>query len=224
MAGGDERDGSFQAAHHRSQSGEDLSRIISLSDGIFAFAMTLLVIQLTVPSAICADLKPGSAACSAALGGALNQEHMLFYGYFLTFLIIGIWWMNHAQIFRAIGRFDAGLIWWNLLFLLTIAIQPFVLGVYQAYGGTRVAVILFALVESASGLLLAAIWQHAERNHLLAERVDRDVQRYLSYRSWLMPVCFLASVPVAFLDTDVAQYMWIGAFVVVALLRKYGAR
>jgi uncharacterized membrane protein len=219
MAGEDDHEGGWNSVHRRSQMGEDFSRILSLSDGIFAFAMTLLVIQLTVPSVDC-DLKNLTAAqCSSALSGALGAERVVFFGYVLTFLIIGLWWTGHNRVFRQLERFDGALTWLNLLFLLTIAVSPFALGVYEIYSTTRVAVLLFSSVEAASGLLLAAIWWYARHARLIDRHADPQIVHYLTWRSWLSPVAFLLSIPVALADPGVAQYVWFGTFLPFILLR-----
>lgn len=220
MAGEDDGEGGWTAVHRRSQSGEDFSRILSLSDGIFAFAMTLLVIQLAVPSLDCSQMYSTPAQCSTALAGALGAERGLFYGYVLTFLVMGLWWTGHARVFRQLQRYDGGLIWLNLVFLLTIAVTPFVLGVYQAYPSTRVGALLFASVEAASGLVLAAIWWYARRERLIDRNADPQVVQYLTWRIWLTPAAFVLSIPVAFAVPGVAQYLWYGTFVPFVILRR----
>lgn len=220
MAGEDDGEGGWTAVHRRTQSGEDFSRILSLSDGIFAFAMTLLVIQLAVPSLDCAKTYSTPSQCSSALAGALGAERGLFYGYVLTFLVMGLWWTGHTRVFRQLRRFDGGLIWLNLVFLLTIAVTPFVLGVYQAYPSTRVGALVFACVEATSGLVLAGIWWYARSERLIDPSADPRVVQYLTWRIWLTPAAFVVSIPFAVALPEVAQYIWFGTFVPFIILRR----
>ena len=226
MAGEDDGEGGRISVHQRSQMGDDLSRILSLSDGIFAFAMTLLVIQLTVPSVVCPGAATSSASeCSGPLAAALHSEYVSFYGYVLTFLIIGLWWTGHTRVFRHLERYDGALVWLNLLFLLTIAVSPFVLGVYEAYSSSRIAILLFSAVEATSGLLLAGIWWHARHARLITTKTDPQVLEYLTWRIWLTPAAFVVSIPIAFADPGIAQFVWFGTFApFIILRRKLGAQ
>lgn len=219
MAGEDDHEGGWGTAHRQAGMGDDLSRILSLSDGIFAFAMTLLVIQLTVPSGVCQTLV-SSNACSSALASALADHRVVFFAYVLTFLIISLWWTSHTRVFRFIRQFDGLLVWLNLLFLLTIAVSPFALGVFQAYSETRVAVILFAGVEATSGLLLSATWWYAQHERFIVPHADPRVLRYLSLRIGLSPLAFVVSIPVALVDANVAPYVWFGIFLPFLILRR----
>lgn len=215
---------SFAEAHERAGQGEDLSRIVSLSDGIFAFAMTLLVIQLAVPVALCSDLpSSASGACDGRLAHVLQSEYPAFFGYVTTFVFIGVWWQSHNRVFRFIERHDSTLVWLNLIFLLSIAIAPFVLGVYAEYNSTVIATVLFALEQSASGFLLAAIWWYANEHRMVSPRTDPAIRTYLLRRSTIIGAIFLLSIPVAIVDVRIAAFVWVGAFVASFYLRRYAS-
>ncbi|HKB47289.1 MAG TPA: TMEM175 family protein, partial [Ktedonobacterales bacterium] len=92
-----------------------LERTIFLSDGVFAIATTLLVLTIGIPGGSQARGLP------KVLIGLLWPSTAM---YALSFIVIGIYWMAHQRIFHYITRSDGGLLWLNVLFLLTVAFLP----------------------------------------------------------------------------------------------------
>ena len=137
----------------------DTRRVEAFSDGVFAIAITLLVLDLTVP-----EFKSGQLLHDLAhLWGA-------YIAYVSSFLYIGVIWLNHHNAFTRIHRVDRNLQWANLGLLFTTALLPFPTAVLSAAlqsGGTgdrRTAVVLYALVAGA----MAATWLglfHRLSNH-----------------------------------------------------------
>ncbi|MGI0155234.1 MAG: TMEM175 family protein, partial [Thermoplasmata archaeon] len=128
--------------------GEDLGRILALSDGVFAFAMTLLALSLAVPVV-------GGANAHAVSGNLLNQlgsDGTKFLGYAFAFVMIGIWWIAHNRAFQHIARYDGVLVWINMAILLQIAVMPFVMTVYNSYTDTQTAIGLFAGIQVGLGI------------------------------------------------------------------------
>jgi uncharacterized membrane protein len=205
----------------REAPGEDLSRILSLSDGVFAFAMTLLVLTLTVPAIDTRGLN--AQQTSGALGAALHQEYGQFLAYVFAFVMIAVWWLAHHRTFRYIERYDSILLNLNLALLLEIAVMPFILEVYAAYQSAQIAVILFAAAQAAAGLTLNTIWTHASRHkQLVSPDLPDAVIKYFTVRGRLAPAVFLASIGVSFVSVSGAEYTWVLIFVVQAFLNRYG--
>jgi uncharacterized membrane protein len=97
--------------------GYRIDRVLALSDGVFAFAVTLLVLDLAVPA-----LSPG--ASSMDLWQGLSKEYISFFNYILSFFIAGVWWNGHNRIFEHIRDSNTALRMLNLFFLLWIALLP----------------------------------------------------------------------------------------------------
>jgi uncharacterized membrane protein len=199
--------------------GEDLGRIISLSDGVFAFALTLLVLGLTVPS-----VSGGSdVQKSIHLWNALQGDWPKFLGYVFAFLMISIWWMGHHRTFRYIQRYDFVLMWLNMLILLEIAVMPFVLQVYTTDPSAQTAVVLFASLQVVTGLTLNALWRYASAGHRLIDpKLPAEEIRYFANRGVLPAAVFLASIGISFLSVSWAEYFWVTALVVGRFARRYG--
>jgi uncharacterized membrane protein len=95
----------------------ELDRLIFFSDGIFAIAMTLLVLEISVPE-VPSDL------AAAEVPAEVLALWPKFFSYVLSFLVIGTYWIAHHQTFRYVASYDRTLLWLNLLFLLSISFIP----------------------------------------------------------------------------------------------------
>jgi uncharacterized membrane protein len=197
--------------------GRDMGRILALSDGVFAFAMTLLVLGLVLPV----------GTVGGGVGWYLQQSafQTAMYAYVLTFFIIGMWWQGHHLIFGYIERFDRMLIRLNSVFLVCIAILPFAVVVLNAAQNFPVGVIFFAVSQIAAGLSMSALWWYASGpGHLVRPRFPAEWSRYLRRTSLFMPVVFAASIPVAFVNVVAAQGVWLLVFVLWFVSRRIAGK
>ncbi len=195
--------------------GSDLGRIIALSDGIFAFAMTLLALSLTVPvfrNAQGVPLDPGSIS-SGQLAHALLGEAPAFLTYAFGFFIIAYWWEVHHRLFAHVRRWDRRVLTFNLGFLLMIAITPFLVSLYAQYGSDQVALVLYAGAQGLGGVVLAGLWQHATADHRLTAP-DLPASLVARYRGRLLASSgiFGASILVSFASVPAAQFVWLLVF------------
>jgi uncharacterized membrane protein len=197
-------------------SGEDFARILSLSDGVFAFSLTLLALSLTVPVFDTSGLSEGQA--SAHLASLLWPDYGTFLGYVFAFVMIAIWWVVHNRTFQNLGRYDSGLVWLNMAVLLQIAVMPFVLAVYNHYSDTQVAIALFAAIQVGLGITNALLWDYARRMKLLKPGVPVEYARTYSRRSWLTAAVFALSIGLTFVNLDLAEFSWAGTFLVQRFL------
>ncbi|HXQ94057.1 MAG TPA: TMEM175 family protein [Thermoplasmata archaeon] len=197
----------------------DTGRILSLTDGIFAFAMTLLVLSLVVPATTCSLNQANCAGASLGSTGSFNNAgfsptlwHILqgdggqFFAYVLAFVIISLWWSMHHSIFGFIKRYDSRLLWLNQMFLLGIAVTPFVLGVRSAFSNTAAANELYGGAQAVVGGLLCAIVFYATDGHRLVDpRMSADDIGQQKVRVVFLTVAYAATVPVAFVDVAASQ-------------------
>lgn len=192
--------------HISSLEQKGLDRILSLSDGIFAFAITLLVLSLTIPS-INNGIGLTQAKLNSELLQSLGAEATAFYSYGISFAVIAIWWTAHHRLFRHIKRYDAALMWRNLLFLLFVTIIPFLTELMNQYGNVGVAVMIYDASEFVGGLALAGIWAHASNHHLLVSRSLSESQiKNIQFRNYVPSIVFLA----AFLLAALFSYTYQG--------------
>lgn len=198
----------------RERSEYSIDRVLALSDGVFAFAITLLVLDLVVPVL-------SSGASSADLWQALSKEYVSFLNYIFSFFIAGLWWNAHNRNFRYLRNSDSTLRWLNLLFLLWIALLPFFTKILDQYNTLQVAVVLYATDQAAAGILMSLSWWYASRDHRL---VDRNLKRS-AIRSRLLtniftPLYFIISMGISFVGPVIATYSWFAMFPVLVVVHR----
>jgi len=200
-----------------------LDRIVFFSDAVFAIAMTLLGVELRVPI-----LRAGLTTRqeNEQLWHVLRGMGNEFYAFALSFFVLGLYWMAHHRKFRLIRRYDDRLLWTNLVFLFVVAFLPFPTAVLGHYGD-EIATIFYASAMAVTGLLAGLITLYAYGSHRLIDPdiPDRDIRHWIQ-RSFVAPIFFLASIPVALVSPNVAQYMWlltfVGTYALGAVYRRHG--
>ncbi|HWQ67638.1 MAG TPA: TMEM175 family protein [Methanospirillum sp.] len=179
-----------------------LDRIIGLSDGVFAFSLTLLALDLVVP-----DFQSGDAAF---LSQNLLGEMPRFIYFFMTFFITAAYWASHHRIFRFIRKYDDTLIRMNMFLLVCIILMPFVTKLISEHGSVQIAVIIAAMGYAAPGFFLGMIWHYASRGYLLIdEKIPVDFAKLTTIKNYAIPSIFLISIPFSFIKPEYALYFWL---------------
>jgi len=196
------------AAESSSDAGRDRDRIVNLSDGIFAIAITLLVLDIRVPTI------PENLVASE-LPGELLSLWPRYLGYFLSFVSISVFWMIHHAIFRPIRAYDRTLLYLNFLFLMVVAFVPFPTALLGEYGNHQLPVAIYAATLATGRLLLTAIHSYSTRNgRLLAELQDPTMVRFFLIRGLTISAMFLISIGISFLSVRAAIWTW---FIMIAI-------
>lgn len=181
-----------------------------MSDGVFAIAMTLLVVDLRVPTISSSD--------PAELTSALVALWPKYLSFGISFVVIATYWATHQAVFRYIVRSDVRLVWLNLLFLACIAFQPFPTSVLGEYG-TAPAVTLYAGTLFVTGTLLFGLMQYANAARLVQPDLDPRLMRYRLLRAATIPLVFLVAVGIAQVNANAALYSFLSIALVFAILR-----
>ena len=201
------------------ESGKSLDRLIAFSDGVFAFAMTLLVVNLTVPT-----LTGSLDKVNEELWNHLADQGLELFSYALSFWVIGRYWLIHHRMFRVVRRADGVLMTLNLLLLMFIALLPWPTEMLGRYGDTTAAVVAYSVVMACMGTASAILGWYIIHAGLIDERVTERYQQAARARSFMIPVAFILGIPVAFVDPAAGTYTWWIAIVVMSVLvhRRYG--
>ncbi|MDO5835964.1 MAG: TMEM175 family protein [Methanobacterium sp.] len=167
------------------------SRIETLVDGIFAIAMTLLVLSIGVPDVSSALTE---AAFQQQLGDLLPKILM----YALSFWILaGFWRVNHQQFFF-IKRSNATMITINVCWLLFIALVPFSTEIIGEFGSYFTASVIFQLNLFFAGVLYCVNWIYAVRKGLIDENLDEASQRMVTRTSMILPFLSLIALALSY--------------------------
>jgi TMEM175 potassium channel family protein len=208
-----------EAAERRPEADRDRDRIVNLSDGVFAIAITLLVLDIRAPNI------PENLVATE-LPAALLSLWPKYFGYVLSFVGISTFWMIHHSIFRPIRAYDRTLLYLNFLFLMVVAFVPFPTSLLGEYGNYQLPVAVYAATLAIGRLLLTAIhWYSTRNDSLLSEGQDPRTVRFFLIRGLTIPVIFLLSIGVSFFSVSAAIWSWMVMLVVdTVILRRRGPR
>jgi uncharacterized membrane protein len=155
-----------QSRHY--ERAHDVSRVVMLSDGVFAIILTLLVLEIHVP-----DLHSGETLVSA-----LRSIRPSMVGFLISFVVVAIAWAGHRDLFAVIRRTDRPLVWLNFVYLLPLCLLPFGASLISQYPSDAVALRLYGLLLVLIAATRIGIWVYATgRTHLLYEPPDAQFRR-----------------------------------------------
>jgi uncharacterized membrane protein len=193
-----EAQGKAELRWSRDADGVEFSRVVAFSDGVFAIAITLLVLNLQIP----ADLRGES------VGHALNDQAGNLLAYALSFAVIGRLWLVHHRFFGEVTHFDSHLMSFNLLYLGFVVLIPFTSSVLGDHGDTTAGVIVYAVNLAITNFLGAAMFLYAARSGLTRDRFVRYVESPLRLRNVAGGIIFGLSIPIAVWNPLVAILIW----------------
>jgi uncharacterized membrane protein len=165
------------------------ARAESFSDGVFAFAITLLVLGIQIPA-----LKTGS---NQELREALIRSLPQLVPYVTSFATIGIIWLNHHAMFHGVERVEHTTLTLNLLLLLVVAFIPYPTAVLSRYGALPTSAFLYGAVLSLLGITYTLLWWHIVRRGLGSSVSDQADARRKIRRSLMGLVIYSAATLIA---------------------------
>jgi len=148
------------------------SRVEAFSDGVFAIAITLLVLGIAQPTHY------------KDLGGQIARRWPSLAAFAVSFLIIGIMWVNHHSIFSHFERIDRGLFYLNLFLLMTITFLPYPTGVLgealRMREGTRTAAVIYGVTMAVNAFAWAGLWLYGSHKRRLLRASFPEAERTLA--------------------------------------------
>ena len=183
-------------------------RMEALTDGIFAIAMTLLVLELKVP-----DL-PKSASVSELLH-KIGEEMPAIFSFLISFLYCGLLWVLHHLAMHFVRHLQIVLVWLNLVFLMSISTMPFSCGLLGHFLRNRAAQEIYFGNMFVASALLAAQWLVARKKNLISEDEPQKAQ-LMGQQIFFFPIALGAALlAVHFINPQAGFYAM--AIVLVAL-------
>ena len=195
---------------HHEETGTDFERIVFFSDAVFAIAITLLALEIKVP-----ELEPERITSDLPRSILGLLPPILVYAQ--TFVLIGIYWLAHHRMFRAIVRYDQTLIWLNILFLLCVAFIPVPSATLGRYYDQPSAIAFYGITLALTSLSSLIMWSYAtRRRRLVKDDLSESSIRYVFRRGAVTIVVALLAVVVSYMSTSLAFGLWL-VFLVMAV-------
>jgi uncharacterized membrane protein len=187
-------------------------RVEAFSDGVFAIAITLLIIEVHIP-----DAQPGD------LLRALLEQWPSFAAYAVSFLVIGIIWVNHHAIFNHVERADGRLLFLNLLLLMSVAFIPFPTALLAHYieagHDDRVAAFVYSGTMTTMGLTFSALWAYAAgKSRLISNQIPAGEAGAILRRSLLGSGVYALSFGAAAVSAELALVFYVMVALAFAFL------
>ncbi len=181
-------------------------RVQALVDGVFAVAMTLLVLDVQAPASKILLQHDGYERPLRLTD--LPWANILLYA--ISFVIVGIYWVGHHNQFAFIKRTDRQFLWINILFLLSVAFIPFSTSLLGRFIGQQVAVVVYGVNLIATGLILYLHWWYAVSGDRLTApgAVDAHLMRLVRRRILTAPCAYLLAIVFSFVPAvSIAIYV-----------------
>lgn len=193
----------------------DTDRVFNFSDGVFAFAATLLVLKIDLP-----NLSPEEIN-SARLSLELFNLWPSYFANIISFLIIAYYWLTHHAMFTLIKKLDPVIVWLNIIFLIFLSFIPFPVDLFGEYSNSEIIVAFYSFSLALVGSLLAVIWLYSiNKQGILDEKLSRHQIIYYTCRFLLAPTVFSISIPLAFIDPSIAKASWLFVIVGIIIINK----
>lgn len=198
-----------------------IDRLLALTDGVVAIALTLLVLQLQVPVTDMLKQHPDSAS---TLWSALDVDGAELTSYLVSFLVIAQFWLAHHRVLRGTKGHSEGLAWRNFAFLLAVTLIPFTSDLLGRYGSNPVATTLFGLNVAALSLTTQWIHRYAVHHKLMKDGSRSAHDELVSaIRTASLLVIVTLAIVVAWTAPRASPYLWI-LFAAVPFLGERIAR
>jgi uncharacterized membrane protein len=184
----------------------ETGRVETFADGVMAIAITLLVLDLKVPA-------------SGNVGHELVRQWPSYVAFMVSFLTIGIMWVNHHHMFKLIERTTHAFLMLNVLFLMPICFLPFPTSLvaqnFHAPAARKTPAIVYGLTMVVIAIMFNVVWRYAARGRrLLVEGVDDDALARMNRSYASGPVTYAVCTLVAFVSplASLAGYAALAAY------------
>jgi uncharacterized membrane protein len=193
-----------------------IEHVISFSDAVFAFAITLMALTIDIP-----DLPPDLS--QSELLQRLDDSYPQLEDYIISFAVIAIFWISYHQVFNHIKGSHISMVYLNLLFLLFITLLSLTTSFVTNYASYQIPYIIYCIVVIMTSSLLVLIWWYATKDYRLVDKGMHPLFIKGTFFALLaIPIIFSISIVISFIDLDIAQYFWLGIIPMNVLIRyKY---
>jgi uncharacterized membrane protein len=191
------------------------NRIEALSDGVFGFAMTLLVVELVVP--VIPKLR-----AAEELGGLLLELWPKFFAFIISFLVLSLLWFLHINQYRYIKRSNSVFTWINIILLMLVVLVPFstaLIGEYHIY--SKIAVIFYGINGFLGMLMLNIIWWYATKNRRLVDKnIEPKTIKQFQIRTMVGTATFIPAIALSLVNPiiSIAIYVFVILYGIISTI------
>lgn len=191
-----------------------LARVGSLCDGIFTISMTLLVLQIKIPSR--AEIQS-----QGDLINYLIAQYPTLISYLVSFIMLGSYWFGHHLQFNYLThQINVTLFWLNILFFLLVAIIPFTAGLLGEYHQYPAVQILYAANLLCLSLTLRFHLVYAYRQGFTKEELDPAIYKIFMRRLWMIPGLCAITMVCALISTNVSFFLFVALPIFFVLFNR----
>jgi uncharacterized membrane protein len=180
----------------------DTKRLETLVDGIFAIAMTLLVLGLAVPQI-------NGPLSNEVVTNAIFNIIPNFISFVVSFLLLAIFWKIHHRIFKQINLMNGTLLWINVIWLLFIVLVPFSATLTGDYGQFTISNVIFNLNMLGIASLLYLNWHYADHKNFIEEKVDADQIAFTKIVNFSFILIAVLALALSFVIPEYSQTVYI---------------
>jgi uncharacterized membrane protein len=187
------------------ETGLTKGRIEALTDGVFAIAMTLLVLEISVP-----QISSHSAdTVGAELSKRLFDLWPKIFSYVISFIILAIYWRAHHRQFHYITHSDGVLVWTNIMFLMAVSFLPFSTSLLGEYIDQQISVFIYGSNSIIIAFLLYIQWRYATDHYRLVDKnLDPNIIRRLPRRVLIGILAYLVAMGVSFINIQYGVFLF----------------
>jgi uncharacterized membrane protein len=176
-------------------------RLMALTDGVIAIALTLLVLGIDIPG--------DHDFSQSGLKLFLIQLEPGLLAYATSFIVITVYWTIHQRIYSVLSYTNSAIVLINIVFLFSISLIPFLAKIKSIYKFDSLVVVLYTTAHIFTGLILFGTWKYFLGNpDLLKFTIDPKKANFVSWSILVIPLISLMAIALSFVDVHIATYLF----------------
>lgn len=179
-----------------------LEHIITFSDAVFAFALTLMALTVDIPDL---DLNLSEQGLTERLYDMIPQLE----SYILSFFIIALFWVSYHQVFNHVRKSYISIVYLNLVFLLLITILSISTSLVISFDNYQISYLIYYTVVVITSALLLLIWWYAIQIDAVGNKIHPYFKKGMLIQLGIIPVAFSFAIVVSYVNLNIAQYFWL---------------
>jgi uncharacterized membrane protein len=191
-------------------------RVVYFSDAVFAIAITLLVIEIKIPT--------HEQIETLGYSGVMLKLFPLFIGFFVTFAVTALFWRTHLGLFHQVKEVDNKLLWTNIWLLLFVALLPFTTGFYSENFGSSFPFFFYCTHLAVIGLINFRLTAYIIKKETLAESMGELQAKWMKQRAILVPIVFLLCIPLTYISSWLGRSGFLLIFIFLFIGNRYYKR